>query len=131
MLRHIFGTKNYLIEESLEVGLLGLEVSKELKVPCQINKKVGEQVYLVMDGQYVKFMNEEDVLLAGPLPVNSLTVYEDGTYFEIVDKTLKGEFFSANIEDPLHQYVSKEIKWRKRASMEIELALRTLRFPFE
>ena len=94
-------------------------ISKEVKVPCKIKGRQGESAYLVLDGQYVKCINTEDARIAGPLPVNSLTVYEEGNLLELVDKGAKTEFFSLYIEDTLHQYVSNEIKARKLWSMDV------------
>lgn len=41
---------------------------------------------LVMDGQYIRFINKEDICIAGPFIVNSLAIYEEGNIFEVVDK---------------------------------------------
>ena len=43
-----------------------------------------------MDGQYIKFMNEEDVMISKEVQVNCFNIYENEKMFELVDKNLDG-----------------------------------------
>ena len=56
-------------------------VSKEIKVPCRINDSYGDNAFIILDGQYLKCINPEDVRLAGPFPINSLTIFEQENIF--------------------------------------------------
>lgn len=53
-------------------------VSKEIKVPCRLTNSQEDKVYLIMDGQYIKFMTMDDVLITKkPLLINCFNIYEE------------------------------------------------------
>lgn len=81
MLRHIFGTRNTReelpddIEHAIDVDDKDI-ISKEIKVPCRLTGPQGDLVYLIMDGQYIKFMTMEDVLITKkPISVSCFNIY--------------------------------------------------------
>lgn len=52
--------------------------------------------------------------------------------FELVDKSINGECFTVYFEEvPIREYVAKEIKWRKKITMDIEMSLRTIKFDID
>lgn len=52
--------------------------------------------------------------------------------FELVDKNMNGECFTVYFEElPIREYVAKEIKWRKKMTINIEMCLRTMRFDID
>lgn len=80
MLRHIFGTKNscdQLSEEISDCILSKDNICKELKLKCKLTNEQGDQAFMIMDGQYIKFTTEDDLLITKkPLSINSFNVYE-------------------------------------------------------
>ena len=93
----------------------------------------GEKAYLIMDGQYIKFMNNEDVMISKePQSVNCFNIYESANNFDLVDKDLEGQSFTVNFaQENTKVYIAEEIKRRKGIAMDIELSLRTMHFPIE
>lgn len=80
LLRHIFGTRNNNSELDSEISesiLSKDNICKELKLRCRLTNEQGDLVYLIMDGQYIKFMTTEDVYITKkPLSINCFNVYE-------------------------------------------------------
>ena len=77
MLRYIFGTRNIDSEAVPSQNDHDRDViSKEIKIPCRLAGPEGTQAYLVLDGQYIRFMTAEDVLITKkPLCVGSFNLY--------------------------------------------------------
>lgn len=45
---------------------------------------------------------------------------------------MNGECFTVYFEElPIREYVAKEIKWRKKMTINIEMCLRTMRFDID
>lgn len=48
---------------------------------------------------------------------------------ELVDKNINGECFTVYFRElELREYAAKEIKWRKKMTIGIEMSLRTMKF---
>lgn len=78
MLRHIFGTRNLDSEVSSCSDEQFTEViSKEIKIPCQLANSGDIQAFLILDGQHMKFLTAEDILITKkPLSVSNFNLYE-------------------------------------------------------
>lgn len=81
MLKHVLGTRNTKEEQVEDIGSSPEDrdiISKEIKIPCRLTNSQGDQAYLIMDGQYIKFITADDVLITKkPLSVASFNMYSE------------------------------------------------------